>query len=138
MIYISLRTEEKRKHLPVWRQLLASIGIGAAGIAFVGAASGISLLLNSVTDEWFACIAFVILWIYVLIVLVRAVVRNRLRLQKPKEWDLPVLIYWIAMYGFCIAALVHLEIAAARPVYFTAGVLLGVGTLFPAAATKEA
>ena len=137
MIYISLRTAEKRKALPAWKQLLAAIGIGVAGVAFVGAASGISLLLNSVTDEWFACIAFVILWIVVLIVIIRSVIKNSLRLQRPSEWDIPVLIYWLAMYGFCIAALVHLGIAAEKPLYFTAGIVLGFGTTVLAMLKKE-
>ncbi len=129
MIWISLRTEKKREQLPWWMQLLAAVGIGLAGVAFVGAASGLSLLLNSITDEWFACIAFTVLWIAVLLSIIRAVVKNKLRLQKPAVWDVLVLIYWLAMYGFCIAALNELGIAAEKPVYFTAGILFGLGTL---------
>ena len=129
MILISLRTEKKREQLPWWKQLLAAVGIGFAGVVFVGAASGLSLLLNSITDEWFACIAFVILWTAVLIAIVRAVAKDKLRMQKSVEWDVPVLIYWLAMYGFCIVALLHLGIAAERPVYFIAGILLGIITL---------
>jgi hypothetical protein len=129
MIYISLRTEAKRAGLSVWKQLLCAVAIGIAGVAFVGAASGLSLLLNSITDEWFACIAFVVLWVTVFIVILRAVVRNGLRFQFSAERDLPVLIYWLAMYGFCIVALAHLGIAAVRPVYFISGIALGVWTL---------
>lgn len=129
MIWISLRTEKKREQLPWWKQLLASVGIGFVGVAFVGAASGLSLLLNSITDEWFACIAFVILWTVVLIAVIRVVVKKRLRLQRPAEWDVPLLIYWLAMYGFCFAALIYLGIAAEKPFYFTAGILFGLGTL---------
>ena len=137
MIYISLRTEEKRRALPVWKQLLAAVGIGTAGVAFVGAASGLSLLLNSFTDGWFACFAFVIIWILVLLIIIRALIQNKPRLQKPAEWDLPLLIYWLAMYGFCIAALVHLGIAAEKPLYYIAGILLGVGTLTIGAVKNE-
>ena len=129
VIWISLRTEEKRRAQPVWKQFLAAVGIGAAGVAFVGAASGLSLLLNSITDEWFACIAFVTVWILVLIIIIRAVMRNKLRPQRPAEWDKPLLIYWLAMYAFCIAALAHLGIAAEKPLYFISGLLLGAGTL---------
>ena len=106
-------------------------------MAFVGAASGISLLLNSITDEWFACIAFVVLWMTVLIAIVRSVVKNRLRFQHPVEWDLPMLIYWLTMYGFCIAALINLGIAAEKPVYFTAGFILGLGTFALGIVKKE-
>ena len=129
MVFISLRTEKKRAGLPFWKQLLAAIGIGAAGVAFVGAASGISLLLNSITDEWFACIAFVLLWLSVLAVILRTVVKNRPGLQRTAVWDHPLVVYWFAMYGFCITALIRLGIAAEKPLYFFAGILLGFGTL---------
>ena len=137
MIYISLRTEEKRRALPVWKQILAAVGIGVAGVAFVGGASGLSLLLNSITDEWFACVAFVTVWIMVLMIIIRALIQNKPRLQKPAEWDLSLLIYWLAMYGFCIAALVHLGIAAEKPLYFIAGILFSVGTLTIGAVENE-
>ena len=136
MIFISLRTEKKRSGLPWWKQLLAAVGIGAA-VAFVGAASGISLLLNSITDEWFACIAFVSLWIAVLTIILQTVMKNRRNLQCLTEWDWPVLIYWLAMYGFCIAALVHLGFAAEKPLYFFAGFVLGAWTLFLGVIKKE-
>ena len=129
MIWISLRTSGKRKTLPIWKQLLAAVGIGAAGVAFVGAASGLSLFLNGITDEWFACVAFAVLWVLVLVIVIRAVVKNKQRVQKPASWDVPVLIYWLAMYGFCIAALFYLGIAAEKPLYFVFGLVLGIGTL---------
>ena len=137
MIFISLKTEKKLAGSPWWKQLLAAVGTGAAGVAFVGAASGVSLLLNSVTDEWFACAAFVLLWAAVLAVILRTVVKHRMRFQHPAAWDLPLLIYWAAMYGFCVAALVRLGIAAEKPVYFAAGLVLGAWTLFLGAIKKE-
>ena len=129
MIYISLRTEAKRAGMPVWMRLLCAVAIGIAGVAFVAAASGMSLLLNSVTDEWFACLAFVVLWVTGFIVILRAVSRNRLRFRLSPERDLPVLFYWFSMYGFCIAALVHLGIAAEKPIFFISSCILGAGTL---------
>ena len=134
MIYISLRTEEKRKAMPLWEQLLSSIGIGAAGVVFVGAASGIALGLNAITDEWFACITFILLWLAVFAVILSAVFHGRVHLSHPGWRDLPVLIYWLAMYGFCIAALVHLGIAKQRSLYFITGALFGIGTLLLAVA----
>ena len=129
MIYISERTRERRAGLVRWKQLLASIGIAVCGIAFVAISSGVSLLLNGVTDEWFSCIAFIIVWLFVFAVLLRALLSGHLRFQKPSEWDWPVLLYWLAMYGFCIAALLHLSIAGEKPMYFITGILLGTGTL---------
>lgn len=129
MIYISLRTEEKRKKLPVWKQFLSSIGIGAAGVAFVGAASAISLVLNGITDEWFSCIAFLIIWTAVLVIILKMVIRNKTRFQRPGEWDIPVLVYWLVMYGFCIAALASLGLPAVKPWYFILAIVFGAGTL---------
>ena len=137
MIYLSLRTEEKRSGLPLGKQLLAAVGIGAAGVAFVGAASGLALLLNSLTDEWFACIAFLVLWTAIFSVILRTVLRGRLRLRPPKEWDRPLLLYWLAMYGFCAAAIMHLGIAATHPAYFAVGLVFGLGTLILGIAEKK-
>ena len=130
MVLISLKTADRRNRLPVWEQLLVAIGIGVCGVAFVGAASGLSLLLNAITDEWFACIAFVLLWCFVLVMIIRRCIGARTRITAAKNWDVPVLIYWAVMYGFSIAALVHLGIASAVPVYFIFGVVMGAGTLY--------
>ena len=41
------------------------------------------------------------------------------------------------MYGFCIAALIYLGIAAEKPLYFAAGILFGLGTVMLAMLKKE-
>ena len=130
MVYISLKTAAKRDRMPVWKQLLAAIGIGVCGVAFVGAASGISLLLNAITDEWFACIAFVLLWSFVLVMIIRRCICAGTSIAPAKNWDVPVLIYWAVMYGFSLAALVHLGIASAVPVYFIFGIIVFSGTMY--------
>ena len=130
MVLISLITAEKRSRLSVWKQLLAAIGIGVCGVAFVGAASGISLLLNAATDEWFACAAFILLWCCILTLIVRRLVHTGIKVSPIRNWDWPVLVYWTAMYGFSLAALAHLGIASAMPVYFAFGILMCFGTAF--------
>ena len=60
VVYLTLRAWERERDTAA-RKALQTVGIGLAGVAFVGVASGLSLLLNSITDEWFACIAFVLL-----------------------------------------------------------------------------
>ena len=130
MVFISLKTAEKRSKMSFGKQILAAIGIGICGVIFVGAASGISLLLNALTDEWFACIVFILLWCYVLATIVRRCISVRIRISPAKSMDIPVLIYWIAIYGFSIAAMIRLGIAAAVPVYFIFGLLMCAGTLF--------
>lgn len=138
MICLFLKTGKKLEKLPVWKQLLAAVGIGLAGVAFVGAASGVSLLLNGITDEWFSCVAFILAWLAVLAVILKTVAGSRMRIQHRKEWDIPVLLYWLAMYGFCLAALMHLGIAGQRPLYFAAGMILGAGTLLLAVSERSA
>ena len=130
MVFTSLKSAAKRDRMPVWKQLLAAIGIGVCGVAFVGAASGISLLLNAVTDEWFACIVFVLLWCFVLVMIIRRCIGAGIRITPARNWDVPVLIYWTVMYGFSIAALVHLGIASAVPVYFIFGIVMCTVTLY--------
>ena len=130
MVYFSLKTAAKRDQMPLWKQLLAAVGIGVSGVAFVGAASGISLLLNAVTDEWFACIAFVLLWCFVSMMVIRRCIGAGARISSAKNQEVPTLIYWTAMYGFSIAALIHLGIASAVPVYFIFGIVMFAGTLF--------
>ena len=130
MVFISLKTEEKRSRLPIWKQLLVAIGVGVCGVAFVGAASGLSLLLNELTDEWFSCVAFVILWSIVLVMVLRRCIRKGPRLSPSKDWDVPVMIFWTAMYGFSLSALIHLGIASALPLFFVFGIMLFLGTLF--------
>lgn len=130
MVYISLKTAAKRDQMPLWKQLLAAVGIGVSGVAFVGAASGISLLLNAVTDEWFACIAFVLLWCFVSVMVIRRCMGAGARISFAKNQEVPTLIYWSAMYGFSIAALIHLGITSAVPVYFIFGIIMFAGTLF--------
>ena len=129
MVYISLKTAAKRDRMPVWKQLLAAIGIGVCGVAFVGAASGISLLLNAATDEWFACIAFVLLWCFVLAMIIGRCIGTGTGICSVKSWDVSVLIYWTVMYGFSLAALIHLGIASAVPGYFIFGIAMCAGTL---------
>ena len=129
MIFISLKTEGKRKRMPAWKQVLAALGIGLAGVVFVGAASGLSLLLNSITDEWFSCIAFALIWVFVLLIILKILISGGSRVQRIPEWDWPLLLYWAVMYGFCIAALIHLGVAGQMPLYFACAILFGAGTL---------
>lgn len=68
-LFTSLRHYQRlRQRLPVWKKLLAAIDIGACSVIFAGAASELSLLFNDIADERFACIAFVLLWLFALTV----------------------------------------------------------------------
>ena len=105
--WISLKDRERGDDRPWWKHLLASVLIALAGIAFVGACSGISLGLNAVTDEWFAFIAFALVWLFVL---VRIILRYMHGLQGKRA---PVAtIFFTAMYVYCFAAIIFLRLAA--------------------------
>lgn len=128
VVYLTLRSWETDNG-SAGRKILRTIGIGLAGVAIVGAASGLSLLLNRITDEWFACIAFVLLWSYILIRLIfRIVSRHRdYSLAGDKDWAL--LVFWCAMYGYCLMSLWSLKILQTVPWYGIIAVLLAAGTL---------
>ena len=111
------------------RKALLTVGIGLAGVAIVGAASGLSLLLNGVTDEWFACIAFLLLWGFILARMLAQIIRGRSRLRFRGRQDWVLLLFWTAMYGYCLAALWSLEIPQTVPWYGALGAILAAGTL---------
>ena len=107
-----------------------SILIGFAGVLFVGICSGISLFLNKISDEWFAFLAFTILWIYILIVLIKSIVvnRNYLTLSGKKDWT--IIIFFGSLYIYCILGLVSLDIVRLKPIYGVFAILLSLFSLF--------
>ena len=134
--YLTLRSWE-RKEESIGRKILMIIWIGLAGVAIVGAASGIALGLNALTDEWFACIAFILLWGFILVRLIMQVIRKRgeLTFKGKKDWVL--LIFWAAMYGYCLAALFSLGILQTVPWYGVLAVILATGTLLLGAVNEK-
>lgn len=111
------------------RNTLTTVGIGLTGVAIVGAASGLSLLLNNITDEWFACIAFLLLWSFILGRLLVRIIgsRSKLTFKGKKDWVL--LLFWTAMYGYCLTALWRLQIPQTVPWYGAFGTIMASGTL---------
>ena len=126
-----------RKDVSLGRKALLTVGIGLAGVAIVGAASGLSLLLNSVTDEWFACIAFLLLWVFILGRMLAQIIRGRCRLRFRGRKDWVLLLFWTSMYGYCQAALWSLKIPQAVPWYGALGVILAAGTLLLSFASRK-
>ena len=125
VLYISQMTQHPKGF---WKQLLSILSIAIAGIAFVAISSGISLLCNAFTDEWFSCIAFLCIWTYTLFLILKSV-KTGYHISSPKKWDIPSLIYWSAMYVFCMASLVHLDIAKAKPWYMFLCILFYMMTI---------
>ncbi|MBO4888130.1 MAG: DUF422 domain-containing protein [Firmicutes bacterium] len=134
--FLTLKSWDKGNR-SIFQKLLSTIGIGLAGVAIVGAASLIALWLNSVTDEWFSCIAFLLLWGFILVRLIMQIVRKRdeLTFKAPKDWI--VLIFWAAMYGYSLAALFSLGILQAVLWYGILAVVLAAGTMLLGAIRKK-
>lgn len=129
IVYMTLKSwdnDNGRSKLNVKKSLL----IGLGGVGFVGICSYISLFLDKLTNEWFSFVAFVILWTYIFIKLISSLINNRERIIINKNKDYPLLIFWFAMYAYCICGLVKLEIIKARPLYGVLAIFLFILTMF--------
>lgn len=136
VVLLTLLSRNRKDGSPV-RKALLTVGIGLAGVAIVGAASGLSLLLNSITDEWFACIAFLLLWGFILVRMLAQIIGGRCRLTLKGKKDWVLLLFWAAMYGYCLAALWSLKIPQTVPWYGVLAVLLAAGTLLLSLADRK-
>ena len=128
IVYMTLRSWEKDKS-NTRLNVIRSILIGLGGVAFVGICSYISLFLNEITDEWFAFVAFVALWIFVLLKLVLSLINQRKHIIISQKKDWTIIIFWFAMYAYCIAGLFKLGIMQAVPLYGAFAILLFVMTM---------
>ena len=137
VVFFHRRTEERGAKRSAGRIAADTVLVGLGGIAVVGAASGLSLWMNSITDEWFACIAFMSLWGVILACLLLAIARSRNHFTLKGKKDVPVLIFWTAMYGYCLAALWSLGIMQAVPIYGVFAMILASGILLLSAAKNE-
>ncbi len=129
IVYMTLKYYEKEKKQNKIN-IVKSILIGLGGVAFVGICSYISLFLDKITDEWFSFLGFVILWTYIFIKLISYLIENRNNMKISRNKDYPLLIFWFAMYAYCISGLVKLEIIQARPFYGCFAIFLSILTIF--------
>lgn len=133
VVFFHLKTWKRRSVYPWWKQLLISLGIGLVGILFVGISSGISLGLNMITDEWFSYLAFILLWGFIFISIIRLLHKGHYSLNTPAKADIPVIVFYSALYLFCICALWYLGIAKAVPIYFAGCIAFYIFTVLLAA-----
>lgn len=129
ILYMSLKYWEK-DGFQNKVNLLKSILVGFAGVLFVGICSGISLFLNKITDEWFAFLAFIILWLYILFVIIKSLINNRRYLTLSGKKDRTIIIFFGSLYIYCLLALVSLDIVRLKPIYGFFAVLLSLFSLF--------
>ncbi len=118
IVYLNQRFWQRQPR-PKSKLLIAvvTLAIGLAGVGFVGIASAASLKVNQLTDEWFAPLAFLMLWGFVFVISLWQVVtkKTRLTFKGPKDWT--TFIFWAAIYGYCLVALEFLGIFKAVPAY---------------------
>lgn len=117
-----------RKEKSIIKNVIAAIIIGLMSVATVGVLSFISLKLNDITDEWFSFIAFIVLWLYIFIRLIREIVLRRKEV-KMKLGDPALTIFWFALYLYCLVGLAHLGILSAMLVYAVFAAFLFIGTI---------
>ena len=123
--------KNKRVKETAWgRQTLGMLLIAVGAIVVTAAGSLAALGLNAVTDDWFSCIAFSLLWVTLAVRIVRRAVRIRLKPAAPKNWDFPMLVFWLAMYGYCLTALGALGLIAELPWFFAMGLCFTAGTVY--------
>lgn len=114
-----------------WKRQISSMFLIALGAILVTAVGSlIALGLNAVTNDWFSCIAFAAIWLTLAFILVMHSLRQGLRIAKPGNWNVPMMIFWTAMYAYSIAAIVALDLHIACPWFLGMGIVfLGVTLL---------
>lgn len=111
------------------RQLPHMLLIALLAILVTAAGSLIALGLNALTDDWFACIAFLLLWSVLLALILRRVCLMRPRMRLSRKPELPLALFWLAMYGYCLIALTALGLPQVHPWFFALGCAFALGTL---------
>lgn len=128
IVYMSLTYFENNQYENHFNLLKALI-IGFFGVLFVSLASAISLFFNKITDEWFSFVAFVILYIFIFIRFVKAIISSKNNLTFKGNKDFPLITFWIVIYTYCICGLIKLEILQTKLIYGIFSILLAVGTI---------
>ena len=128
--WLTLRKREKYGERDWKKQALHMFLIALKAIGVTAAGSLIALGLNALTNDWFSCIAFSLLWTVSAVIMVRRCIALRMRPDKPEYWSWPMLIFWVAMYIYCLAALFALGIAVAAPWFIIVGIVFTFATLY--------
>lgn len=136
VVWLTLRKREKYDERDWKKQTLHMFLISLKAIGVTAVGSLIALGLNAITDDWFSCIAFSLLWVALVIIIVRRCINLHMKPGNIKRWPWPMLIFWAAMYVYCLIALFALGIAAAAPWFLVAGILFTAGTLYVSTARE--
>lgn len=127
VVLMTLRKREKIAPTDFKKQTVHMVLIALGAILVTAAGSLIALGLNAVTNDWFACIAFVLLWTVMFVWMICRCVKLRMRPGKP---NIPAVVFWLAMYGYCLVALCGLGIHQQVPWFLLVGIVFTAGTLY--------
>lgn len=161
VVLLTLRKNARVAEKDFKRQTLHMFLIALGAIAVTAAGSLIALLLNALTDDWFSCIAFVLIWCAMAVCIVVRAVKVRLQgaaraaasrgtaamaadarlagdapaaasqnAGDSRKLDWPLLIFWMAMYGYCLAGLAALGVWQEKPWFLVLGAVFAAGTAY--------
>lgn len=111
------------------RSCLRVIVVGLGAVLFVAVGSGIALYLDRITDEWASFLIFAALWLLILGKLFVTLKHHGKNLTWRGEKDRVLILFWTALYGYCLVALASLGIFTVRPLYAVLGIFLMTLTL---------
>ena len=129
---VVLLTLLKNKHIPeknIKKQALYMFLIALGAVLVTTTGSLLALWLNAITNDWFACLAFIAIWITTLIAIVMQVFKLKLKLAPFTIWPFTHMLFWGAMYGYCIVAAFSLELHKSCPWLLIFGFLSAITTL---------
>ncbi|MBQ9083151.1 MAG: DUF422 domain-containing protein [Clostridia bacterium] len=129
VLLTQLKNERVKPH-ESGKQTVGMLLIALGAIVVTAAGSLAALGLNALTDDWFSCIAFVLLWGYMVVAIVRQAVRQKLRPAPLKKWNVATVIFWLAMYAYCIIAVAVLGLAQELPWFLAMGLLFAGATMY--------
>ena len=128
--WLTLKKQEKVAKSDWKKQTIYMLLIALGGILITAVGSLIALLLNSLTADVFSCVAFLTLWFGMLVIILRRVFHAKVKILHIKDWNYPMIIFWFAMYGYCIAGLLSLGVVEVHLWFVLLAVAFMLGTLY--------
>ncbi len=128
VVWLTLKKNETVIEKDLIKQTISMllIALGAIMITIIGSLSALGL--NALTNDWFSCTAFLLIWVATAIAIARQTVRLGIKPLPFGKWDIPMLIFWAAMYLYSIIAIFYLDIHVEQPWFPSVGVVFALFT----------
>lgn len=130
VVWLTLNKREKVKEKDFKKQFKEMFLIAFKAILVTIIGSLLALGLNMVTNDWFSCITFIILWSSLIIMIIYNTLKKRMKIDKISKWNIPMLIFWSAMYIYCISAIIHLKIYIEECWFLVMGITFTLFTIY--------